>query len=56
MNYIKDNNNNQDFLKIPSTLERFTNTYTEAVKDKNNNEFFIFHGYVTLCDEDLVCE
>ena len=55
MNNTKNNNLNQEeinnYLKIPCYLERFTNTST-IIKD----DILYFKGIVTLTDNDLLCD
>ena len=58
-NYKKENDNNQvvleNFLMIPSYLERFVNVKTNIVKNDYGNDCYIFYGYVILNNEDLKC-
>jgi transposase len=55
MNYTinrenKQLENEEKYIKIPNTLERFVNTYTEI---KNNK--YLIYGYVKLSEDDLTC-
>ena len=59
MNYTETNNknqieNNEFYLKFPSTLERFINTDTVLGKDTHGHDAYFFKGYATLTDEDRI--
>ena len=61
MNYtaIENNNqieNNEVYLKLPSNLERFVNIETTISKDIYGRDAYLFSGYVTLTDEDRLCQ
>lgn len=61
MNYTINNETNQsnieqNFIKIPSSLERFINTDTIVQNDNNNHKTFLIKGYVELTEEDLICD
>lgn len=62
MNYTQINDNNQvlnennvNYLTIPSFLSGFENTNTIIEKDKSNDRY-CFCGNVPLSKDDLICE
>ena len=59
MNYIKNIKNNQqnndNFIKIPTSLMNFVNVETIIKKDNNGNNYCSIEGYVELLPEDRIC-
>ena len=63
MNYIEENKKNQlnneenkNFLMIPSLLEGFINTNTVKEKDNKGKDCYCLYGYVELSENDLWCD
>lgn len=60
---ITENLNNENknltesncYLKLPSKYERFINTETVEIKDKNDRVIYNFRGYVELLEEECDC-
>ena len=50
------NSKHDNFLKIPSNLDRFINTSTDIVTSDNGRKIYRFFGYVELSDNDYICE
>ena len=60
MNYTTNNNINQyeneNIIKIPSTLERFHNTNTIFDKDNCGRKCYKIYGYVNPINDDYICD
>lgn len=47
-------NNNVNYLVIPSTLERFVNTKTK-IERQGNRDIYCFYGLIELSESELIC-
>ena len=52
--FLKEESSKINYLKIPSTLERFNNTSTEE-KEVNNHDVYFFKGYIEPLENELIC-